>query len=78
MHHRLAFDKTLPVRERSKEPNELGRIYLVRHGETAWNNELVFRGLAEIRLSERGQQQVALAGGALAQVSLAAIHSSPL
>lgn len=56
----------------------MGQIYLVRHGETAWNQELVFRGRADIPLSERGRRQAALAGQALSARQLAAIHSSPL
>lgn len=56
----------------------MGQIYLVRHGETTWNRELVFRGRADVPLSDRGKRQVALVGQALSEHRLAAIHSSPL
>ncbi len=54
------------------------RFYLIRHGETEWNRELVFRGRADIPLSEHGRQQAARLAEALAGEPLAAVYSSPL
>lgn len=56
----------------------MGRIYLVRHGETAWNKAKIFRGRRDIPLNEQGRREAACAAGALRRVSLAAVYSSPL
>jgi len=53
-------------------------LYLVRHGETAWNREQVFRGRADVPLSERGHQQARLLARALRARPLQAVYSSPL
>jgi broad specificity phosphatase PhoE len=54
------------------------KVYLVRHGQTAWNLEEVFRGRADIPLDETGRNEVHLAGEALKDETLHAIYSSPL
>lgn len=54
------------------------KLYLVRHGETAWNREKVFRGRADIPLSERGLRQAELTGKAFSRVAVEAIYTSPL
>jgi broad specificity phosphatase PhoE len=56
----------------------LGQIYLVRHGETAWNKAKIFRGRRDIPLDEQGRLEAACAARALREVPLAAIYSSPL
>ncbi|MCG6916608.1 MAG: histidine phosphatase family protein, partial [Deltaproteobacteria bacterium] len=56
----------------------MSRIYLVRHGQTAWNVGEIFRGRADIPLDETGKQEVHLAGEALKDETLHAIYSSPL
>ena len=33
----------------------MSRVYLVRHGQTAWNVGEIFRGRAEIPLDETGK-----------------------
>jgi len=53
-------------------------IYLVRHGQTAWNREEIFRGRKDIPLDETGLKQAALAGEYLKNVEIHAIYSSPL
>jgi phosphoserine phosphatase len=53
-------------------------IYLVRHGQTAWNREEIFRGRSDIPLDETGLKQAAAAGQALKEIELEAIYSSPL
>ena len=54
------------------------KVYVVRHGQTAWNLGEVFRGRADIPLDETGKQEVHLAGEALKDETLHAIYSSPL
>jgi broad specificity phosphatase PhoE len=54
------------------------KVYLVRHGQTAWNLGEVFRGRADIPLDETGKKEVHLAGEALKDETLHAIYSSPL
>ncbi len=54
------------------------QIYLVRHGETEWNREEVFRGQRDIPLSETGRLQAEKTGRYFAGKKIAAILSSPL
>lgn len=44
------------------------RILIVRHGETSWNVEGRFQGLADIALTPTGEEQAARAGIALARL----------
>ncbi len=53
-------------------------IILVRHGETEWNRQKIFRGRADIELSETGAKQAELLAKYLSQAGVAAIYSSPL
>ena len=53
-------------------------IYLVRHGQTAWNKEEVFRGRTDIPLNETGLREATLAGEYFKHLDLQAIYSSPL
>jgi broad specificity phosphatase PhoE len=53
-------------------------IILVRHGETEWNRREIFRGRADIELSETGAKQAELLAKYLSQAKIAAIYSSPL
>jgi broad specificity phosphatase PhoE len=53
-------------------------FYLVRHGETDWNREEVFRGRIDVPLNDRGRQQAQAAGRRLAAAGLAAVCTSPL
>ncbi len=41
------------------------KIFLIRHGQTAWNKEEVFRGLADIPLDEVGRMQARSLGAEL-------------
>ena len=54
------------------------KLYVVRHGQTAWNLKEVFRGRMDIPLDETGKKEVHLAGEALKDETLHAIYSSPL
>ena len=53
-------------------------IYLVRHGQTAWNKEEIFRGRTDVPLNEVGLREAVLAGEYLKDVEIHAIYSSPL
>jgi len=53
-------------------------IYLVRHGQTAWNKEEIFRGRTDVPLDETGLKQAELAGEYFKEISLQGIYSSPL
>jgi len=53
-------------------------IVLVRHAETAWNKEEVFRGRADIALNETGQRQADLLAEYLADGPVDIVYSSPL
>jgi len=64
--------------ERSGKEFIMTSIYLVRHGQTAWNKEEIFRGRTDIPLDENGLKQAELAGEYLKEVEIHAIYSSPL
>ena len=53
-------------------------IYLVRHGQTAWNKEEIFRGRTDVPLDETGLRQAELAGEYFKGMEIRAIYSSPL
>jgi len=42
--------------------NTLRRLYILRHGETQWNKEEIFRGTKDIPLNEKGLNQAEMAG----------------
>ncbi|MEW6378325.1 MAG: histidine phosphatase family protein [bacterium] len=54
------------------------RILVIRHGETSWNKEKIFRGRVDISLSETGRQQVSLLGRRLRGQPIQGIYTSPL
>jgi len=56
----------------------MSSIYLVRHGQTAWNKEEIFRGRTDIPLDETGLKQAELAAGYFKGMEIDAIYSSPL
>lgn len=56
----------------------MAEIILVRHGETEWNVEEVYRGRIDINLDEAGVRQAELLGEYLSNLELDAIYSSPL
>jgi broad specificity phosphatase PhoE len=53
-------------------------IFLIRHGETAWNSEGIFRGQSDIPLNERGLQQARATGEYLQAIDFNAVFYSPL
>lgn len=54
------------------------KLFLVRHGESAWNQLQLYTGQQDVPLSELGQRQAARLAGALADTTFAEIYSSPL
>ena len=53
-------------------------LYLMRHGQTAWNVEEVFRGRADVPLDDTGHRQAQALALALTGESVAAVYASPL
>ena len=56
----------------------MGRLLIVRHGETPWNIEGRLQGHANIALSEVGRQQARLVARRLSQVPIGVAYSSDL
>jgi len=54
------------------------RLYIIRHGQTAWNKEEVFRGTKDIPLNEVGLKEAEALGTYLKGVSFDALYTSPL
>jgi broad specificity phosphatase PhoE len=53
-------------------------IYLVRHGQTAWNKEEIFRGRTDIPLDETGLKEAEGMAGFFDGIPIEAIYASPL
>jgi len=53
-------------------------VYLVRHGETEWNQDQRIQGQADIPLNGRGKRQAEALAGRLAAVPLELIYASDL
>jgi len=53
-------------------------IILVRHGETDWNTEQVFRGRIDVPLNQVGLSQAEAVGRSLRDSDIDALYSSPL
>ena len=53
-------------------------IYLVRHGQTAWNKEEIFRGRSDVPLNDTGLREAELAGEFFRGLEIDAVYSSPL
>jgi broad specificity phosphatase PhoE len=54
------------------------RIILVRHGQTPWNLDKIFRGSRDIPLNDQGREEARLAGEWLKGETLHAAYCSPL
>ena len=54
------------------------RIILVRHGETPWNKDKIFRGSVDIPLNDTGREEARLAGEWLKGEKIDVAYSSPL
>lgn len=54
------------------------RLVILRHGETEWNREERFRGMADLPLTEKGLRQACCAAERIAALKPEVIYSSPL
>lgn len=54
------------------------KIILVRHGETQWNKDDIFRGHIDVPLNEKGINQAQATGKALKNMKIDVVYSSPL
>ena len=54
------------------------QIILVRHGETPWNKDKIFRGTVDIPLNDTGREEADLAGEWLQKEIINAAYCSPL
>lgn len=54
------------------------KLYLVRHGESAWNQRRVYTGQQDVPLSELGARQAAQLARHLTETPFAEIYASPL
>jgi broad specificity phosphatase PhoE len=61
-----------------RRENGMTNIYLVRHGQTAWNKEEIFRGRTDVPLNEMGLREASLAAEYFRGTEIQAIYSSPL
>ena len=53
-------------------------IMLIRHGDTDWNVEEIFRGRVDVKLNETGIKQAQLLSKYLGDAPIGAVYSSPL
>jgi broad specificity phosphatase PhoE len=53
-------------------------LLLIRHGETAWNREKIFRGVYDVPLNENGRTQARHLAKALTSRKIDVAYSSPL
>ena len=56
----------------------MGRLYIVRHGETVWNREGRIQGHTDVALSDRGMEQARLLAHRLKPVQFDAAYASDL
>jgi broad specificity phosphatase PhoE len=56
----------------------VGRVYIVRHGETEWNAQGRIQGHTDICLSEKGREQARVVSRRLAEVPFDVAYSSDL
>jgi broad specificity phosphatase PhoE len=56
----------------------VGRVYIVRHGETEWNAQGRIQGHTDICLSEKGREQARAVSCRLAEVPFDVAYSSDL
>ena len=56
----------------------MGKLYIVRHGETVWNREGRIQGHTDVGLSERGLEQARLLAQRLGPVPFDAAYASDL
>jgi len=61
-----------------KGRGQMVKVMLVRHGETDWNREQVFRGRIDVELNRNGREQARALAEATRMFQIDAVYSSPL
>jgi probable phosphoglycerate mutase len=56
----------------------LSKLYLVRHGDTAWTESHQHTGRTDLPLTQRGEENARLVAEALPRISFARVFTSPL
>ena len=64
--------------QRGKRGNIMAKLYLIRHGETDYNNSLRFQGQTDIPLNQKGIEQAEKAADFFRNIPLQAIYTSTL
>jgi probable phosphoglycerate mutase len=59
-------------------PSELPKLYLARHGDTAWTDSHQHTGRTDLPLNERGEHHARQLGGWLRRFSFSCVFTSPL
>ena len=59
-------------------PSDLPKLYLARHGDTAWTDSHQHTGRTDLPLNEQGEQHARQLGGWLRQFSFSRVFTSPL
>jgi probable phosphoglycerate mutase len=59
-------------------PAELPRLFLARHGDTAWTESRQHTGRTDVPLNERGEEHARQLGERLRRFSLECVFTSPL
>lgn len=54
------------------------KIYIIRHGETAWNAQRRIQGRSDVELNENGRRLAAVTAAALREIPFDVAYSSPL
>ena len=64
--------------QRGERRNVMAKLYLIRHGETDYNNSLRFQGQTDIPLNQKGIEQAEKAADFFRDIPLQAIYASSL
>lgn len=56
----------------------MSKVYLIRHGEVAWNSENAYVGATDLPLNEHGREQAERLADALKSKEISAVYSSDL
>ena len=56
----------------------MGRLILIRHGQSVWNAENRFTGWTDVELSEKGVGEAEKAGDLLSEIRFCVVHTSGL
>lgn len=56
----------------------MGKLVLVRHGESVWNEKGLWTGWTDVELDEKGKEQARKAGAAIKDISFSLAFTAPL